>query len=662
MQIDLMTQLAPPVAADAASGVGEGTSRGFEAVLDAAAASAATTQAAAETEPAVFPQEPEKTPETDPLTLALAALASGTPIGVILQQTGAPPGGADSPPEHVHVVGDADRIGTVQSQTVDAFSTARGGLKANQETAQTVSPSPDPSVDAGAHVQQGEFSERKIPAEATPLPALPVTQGVRTPADPSPQSASADALPPAIYEPVPADTGSKAPSAPAEAQKGEAQNGVYNSLEKAAALHSASTSAPRVSAPGGTQIRQIERIDTLEVSRAAAGAETPVRPQEAEQPSAAKIPVDVEGRRTAGGDAETTSPASEPVVAPFSDKAEQGEEAENSDLPVLRRRPSHRGPLELHTGSRTAVSATSAQAEQPAPSVLLRKQLHHETPEASSLTETAPHEAEENTTAQAVEAVQPPASLPRSGSAAQSSVLSAAAFETVRPAEHAASVEEEAPTAVVQAGAADRSEMHEPEAGLSERDGHAEQQHAETPVPHSAEQGAQTGRVLPHAAGTHITPAQPVHTAEPMLQGAASAGTDRSTVLSQVSAHLDGLTIRNGRSEVLLHLQPQELGRVEIRLSNHAGQIAAQFTAETEAAGAALESGRDNLRQSLEQRGYTLTALDVSVGGGQAGQGQFEKETPWVHRGVPASRPMQVTATVRSRVRPAQTGALDLVA
>ena len=60
-------------------------------------------------------------------------------------------------------------------------------------------------------------------------------------------------------------------------------------------------------------------------------------------------------------------------------------------------------------------------------------------------------------------------------------------------------------------------------------------------------------------------------------------------------------------------LNPQSLGNVAVNLISKNGALTAEFTTQTEAAKAALESQIVVLKENLEQQGVKVDAVDVTV-------------------------------------------------
>jgi len=85
------------------------------------------------------------------------------------------------------------------------------------------------------------------------------------------------------------------------------------------------------------------------------------------------------------------------------------------------------------------------------------------------------------------------------------------------------------------------------------------------------------------------------------------------SVHRQVMTKVRLITAEN-RQEVEIHLKPESLGKVTIKIIHEKGEILAKITAENEQVKQILEAGMPELRDSLEKNGLMLQSLSVSVG------------------------------------------------
>lgn len=91
-------------------------------------------------------------------------------------------------------------------------------------------------------------------------------------------------------------------------------------------------------------------------------------------------------------------------------------------------------------------------------------------------------------------------------------------------------------------------------------------------------------------------------------------------IARQILDHMK-VQVKEGVSELEMQLHPASLGNVHVLLVAKEGNITAQFTAQTEAVKAALESQLVQLREQFEEQGIKVDAVEVAVS-----NHQFEKQ------------------------------------
>ena len=84
-------------------------------------------------------------------------------------------------------------------------------------------------------------------------------------------------------------------------------------------------------------------------------------------------------------------------------------------------------------------------------------------------------------------------------------------------------------------------------------------------------------------------------------------------VVEQVIRQMN-LEIRPGVQEVLIKLEPRELGDVRLRIISQDGAITARIAVETTSVKAIMESAMPELRTNLQQQGIQLVDFSVQVG------------------------------------------------
>ncbi len=73
------------------------------------------------------------------------------------------------------------------------------------------------------------------------------------------------------------------------------------------------------------------------------------------------------------------------------------------------------------------------------------------------------------------------------------------------------------------------------------------------------------------------------------------------------------ITIRPEQTNMELQLNPEHLGRVNLTITEKEGMMTAQFTTQTEVAKEAIESQMTALRESLQNQGIKVEAIEVTV-------------------------------------------------
>lgn len=133
---------------------------------------------------------------------------------------------------------------------------------------------------------------------------------------------------------------------------------------------------------------------------------------------------------------------------------------------------------------------------------------------------------------------------------------------------------------------------------------------------------------------------------ESKLQGSGTPTTE--SILKQLA---DYVKIQNGKelTEMELQLHPASLGTVRVNLATKGGVVTAQLTTENEIVKSAIESQVAQLKQSLEEQGVRVEAIEVSVASHQmernleqnAGDRQNQEQTEEA-RGIHKSRKINI--------------------
>ena len=113
--------------------------------------------------------------------------------------------------------------------------------------------------------------------------------------------------------------------------------------------------------------------------------------------------------------------------------------------------------------------------------------------------------------------------------------------------------------------------------------------------------------------GQDATPVQGLDTAEAVAEARPQSYlSNPAEVADQVIEKIKS-QVKDDFSSLELSLHPASLGNVAINLVSKSGVVTAQFSTETEAARAALESQIMVLRQNLEEQGVKIDAVEVTV-------------------------------------------------
>ncbi|NMB87368.1 MAG: hypothetical protein GYA17_03345 [Chloroflexi bacterium] len=105
------------------------------------------------------------------------------------------------------------------------------------------------------------------------------------------------------------------------------------------------------------------------------------------------------------------------------------------------------------------------------------------------------------------------------------------------------------------------------------------------------------------------TPTEPARLAE----------AQRTEIINQISQNITTLA-KAGNSTLRIQLYPEELGKIDLRVTATSSGVGITLTADQSVTGKLLENQINQLRQSLDQAGVNLSSLNVSTGGGQSRQ------------------------------------------
>ena len=83
---------------------------------------------------------------------------------------------------------------------------------------------------------------------------------------------------------------------------------------------------------------------------------------------------------------------------------------------------------------------------------------------------------------------------------------------------------------------------------------------------------------------------------------------------------------KDGSKDIVIHLEPKELGKMVVKLTSQEGIVSVKFMAHYPVTRDLLESSLNNLRQSFSEQGISFDRMDVELGGQQLDQSQYQQQ------------------------------------
>jgi flagellar hook-length control protein FliK len=117
-----------------------------------------------------------------------------------------------------------------------------------------------------------------------------------------------------------------------------------------------------------------------------------------------------------------------------------------------------------------------------------------------------------------------------------------------------------------------------------------------------------------------FTVTTPLQNAAQTTTAVSHAGVDTNAVIEQLIKGMAMRTNDQGSSEIRLHLQPENLGDVTMKITVTGSQISANVVAANADVRNTLMSNHQQLARSLADAGLTLSGFSVDVSGGNAGR------------------------------------------
>lgn len=121
----------------------------------------------------------------------------------------------------------------------------------------------------------------------------------------------------------------------------------------------------------------------------------------------------------------------------------------------------------------------------------------------------------------------------------------------------------------------------------------------------------------------------------PVLNDIAKEPVDVRTVVIRQVIEKAGTILSENKTEMVMQLKPESLGKISLRVIHERGEIIARFVAENDQVKSILESNMQLLKDSLQRSGVSVQSLSVSVGQ-QDAQQSSAKDQGW--QSEPGSR------------------------
>jgi flagellar hook-length control protein FliK len=114
-----------------------------------------------------------------------------------------------------------------------------------------------------------------------------------------------------------------------------------------------------------------------------------------------------------------------------------------------------------------------------------------------------------------------------------------------------------------------------------------------------------------------------------------------------VISRLKTIDKANGSKELVVQLEPKELGKMVVKLTSEEGIVSVKILAHAPVTKDLLESGLNSLRQSFMEQGIRFDRMDVELGGEQFNENFFaqqQEHDPWQHGKTPSFRKLTYEA------------------
>ncbi|MGE4282494.1 MAG: flagellar hook-length control protein FliK [Clostridia bacterium] len=122
-------------------------------------------------------------------------------------------------------------------------------------------------------------------------------------------------------------------------------------------------------------------------------------------------------------------------------------------------------------------------------------------------------------------------------------------------------------------------------------------------------------------------------------------GASRENVLKQVVESAK-VTLADDRSEMIMQLKPDNLGKLSLKIVTERGIMVAQFTAESQQVKEIIEASLPQLKDALESQGLNVKGFNVSVGDQNRQNQTYERESKGRVRRVTSEEQEGIIAAV----------------
>ncbi len=103
---------------------------------------------------------------------------------------------------------------------------------------------------------------------------------------------------------------------------------------------------------------------------------------------------------------------------------------------------------------------------------------------------------------------------------------------------------------------------------------------------------------------------------------------DKTEILSQIVKKAE-VIVGSTQSEMIMKLEPESLGKINLRVSVERGLLTASFQAENQQVKSIIESNMNSLRDMLQEKGINVQAINVSVNQGNTDSQKWNAPTGW---------------------------------